>query len=114
MSFDLVEKLGKPPPKPSDKKEPRKPVEADDDGNDDRKLSPSREDQRRRLQERFQLVKSISRHGVYFGVYDADRHTQELISTDRQEALEEIDRRIDAELMEHIPSYPTFRTGLAA
>jgi hypothetical protein len=44
MSFDLVEKLGKPPPKPSDKKEPRKPVEADDDGNDDRKLSPSRED----------------------------------------------------------------------
>jgi hypothetical protein len=75
--------------------------------------SPYHERQQQTRQ-RFQLVKSVSRHGVYFGVYDADHQTEELISIDRQEALQEIARRIAAEDMDHVPYYLKFRTGLAA
>ena len=77
-------------------------------------LSPYDERQKQRARARFQLLKSVSRHGVYWGIYNADTNQQELISPDKREALQEIARRIAQEDMDHIPYYLQFRTGLAA
>lgn len=53
------------------------------------------EQQRQKLWGRFQLVRTVSRHGVFYGVYDTETHRQELISPDKREALAHIERLVD-------------------
>ena len=80
---------------------------------DETQLAPYQREQQERLAKRFQLTKSVSRNGVYWGVFDSDFDTEELISESKSEALAEIERRIAAAQFEKLPLWMQFRTGVA-
>jgi hypothetical protein len=85
--------------------------ERDEDPEEDELDLGWREKYREQAQRRFQLVKCVSRGRVFFGVYDSSRHEQQLLSEDRQDALDEIARRTSEAVLEVLPYYEKFKVA---
>jgi hypothetical protein len=74
--------------------------ELDQEGRDERK------ELRERLFRRFQLVKMKSRHGIFWGFFDAEREHQEIVSEFRHVAERHIKQLIaQEEEQELLPHY---------